>query len=120
MSTAAYAPCYDLRKKMKIIYQTFFIIITIVILSISCGTDPLTHKDSSDKSKTILVYTKRIGDQNTYISFIDNKNKSEEKILKLNGFPTFSFEWINNSEINIYIQYKNQIMYLNKDLLKLK
>ena len=108
------------KHKEKKIISVFFALILV-----SCGVDPLTGKESPDRSKLVIAYTERLGDLKTFVSIEGKKGRNPKILLICKGIIPVSFAWITNEELNITItndaiiekkdlEYENLIFHLNK------
>lgn len=84
----------------------------------SCGTDILTCETSPDGRTDACAYTKRFGDDNTYVSLTETKTRKEMKIMKIKNVHPIYFRWGESGELYVEgIPAQSQVEYLKQDVM---
>ena len=95
--------------------------ISLAVSISSCGTDILTCETSPDGRTDACAYTKRIGDDNTYVALTEKKTGKEMKIMKIKNVCPISFRWVESGELYVEgIQDENQVEYLKQGVMGVK
>ena len=88
------------------------LLFTCTILLTSCGNDPLIGKESPDKTKIAIAYTKRFDKSQTHVSVVNSDESIPRKgnVAILKGLIAVRFEWKSNVELNIFIPDRGKLV----------
>ncbi len=112
-----------MQREMKMMTKKLNLLICMGLSAFitSCGIDVLTCETSPNGKTEACAYTKRIGDDNTYVTLTAKQTGKEVKIMKVKNVIPISFQWTGNAELNVEgIPDQNQVEYLNQGVMGVK